>query len=157
MANLIGSIWAGLVPTVIALAVYFCIADVILLAQCLYYNYSNAQKAQKDPLNGQHPNGGVSDDPTQPLLRRRSSAGPRNSATHSPPLPTMAKEPSMLRVCLKNAVAILALCFLGSLCWVLAWQFELWQPTSTGDGSSESDRIPGAEVLGYISAILYLG
>ena len=44
ITNLAGAIWAGLVPTVIALAIYFCFADLILISQCLYYNILNARK-----------------------------------------------------------------------------------------------------------------
>ena len=43
IASLAGGLWANLVPTVIALSVYFCIADLVLVIQCLYYNKLNAR------------------------------------------------------------------------------------------------------------------
>ena len=44
-----GAIWARLVPTVTALAIYFCFADTVLIAQVLYYNFLNRRKeAAKD-------------------------------------------------------------------------------------------------------------
>ena len=173
--NLIGSVWAQLVPTVIALAVYFCIADAILIAQCLYYNHINARKALKQLENGTHvANGGATDDPTQPLLnrtttagssssfglpgsRRRSSANRRSSTIQSPLLPTIDEEPSTLKTSLKNTAAILVVSLLGGLGWLFAWKAGWWQPTPTGDDAGAPANIIGAEVLGYISAIAYLG
>ena len=172
------SVWAHLVPTVIALAVYFCIADAVLISQCLYYNYLNARKVQKAILDGQEAaNGGVSDDPSQPLLRRtrtsssssssiglpgsrrRSSVskGRRSSTLQPPLLETIDEEPSPLKVSLKNTAAILVVSMLGALGWVFAWKAGWWQPTPTGDDVNELPRILGAEILGYISAIAYLG
>ena len=49
IASLAGALWANLVPTVIALSVYFCIADLILVIQCLYYN---SLEARRDVLDG---------------------------------------------------------------------------------------------------------
>jgi solute carrier family 66 (lysosomal lysine-arginine transporter), member 1 len=34
------------VPTVIAIAVYFCVADGVLIAQCAYYNWVNGRKGE---------------------------------------------------------------------------------------------------------------
>ncbi|MCJ1329870.1 hypothetical protein MMC10_006551 [Thelotrema lepadinum] len=177
LTNLVGSVWAQLVPTVIALAVYFCIADAILISQCLYYNYVNARKTQKELSHEPDGvNGRASDDPSQPLLNRtvtvgstnsiglpgshrRSSASTRrrSSTIQSPLLPTIDEEQSTLRVSLKNATAVLIVSLLGALGWVFAWKTGWWQPTPTGDDSNEPPRILGAELLGYISAIAYLG
>lgn len=44
LCNLIGALWAGLVPVVIAIAVYFCISDGLLIAQCLYYGIRNKRR-----------------------------------------------------------------------------------------------------------------
>ncbi|KAI5293572.1 hypothetical protein KEM52_005419 [Ascosphaera acerosa] len=41
-ANLLGSVWARLVPVIIAIAFYFAFADSVLLAQCMYYNVKSA-------------------------------------------------------------------------------------------------------------------
>lgn len=47
IANLWGAIWAGLVPTVIAIAVYFCISDGVLIGQVLYYQIRNKRREGK--------------------------------------------------------------------------------------------------------------
>jgi len=168
LANFFGAVWAGLVPTVIALAVYFCFADAVLITQCLYYNLINARKAaRKAALMA---DGSTIDDPRQPLLtptssniglpgsRRRSSASTkrRDSVLPSPGLPTIDEDESTSRAWLKNALSIIAVALAGGLGWLIAWKVGAWTPTST-DGEDSSHPALGAEILGYISAVAYLG
>ncbi|EPE03920.1 vacuolar membrane pq loop repeat protein [Ophiostoma piceae UAMH 11346] len=44
ITNLLGALWTGLAPTAVALASYFCVADVVLISQCLYYNTKTARR-----------------------------------------------------------------------------------------------------------------
>ncbi|KIH94635.1 vacuolar membrane pq loop repeat protein [Sporothrix brasiliensis 5110] len=44
VTNLSGALWTGLAPTAVALAFYFCIADIVLITQCLYYNTKSARR-----------------------------------------------------------------------------------------------------------------
>ena len=44
VANLLGAAWAGLVPTVIAIAIYFCFSDGVLIGQVLYYGIRNKRR-----------------------------------------------------------------------------------------------------------------
>lgn len=44
ITNLSGALWTGLAPTAVALASYFCVADVVLISQCLYYNAKTARR-----------------------------------------------------------------------------------------------------------------
>lgn len=163
LSNLLGALWAGLVPTVIALALYFCLADAILIVQCLYYNNINARKTK--------PKVSVSlgtENPNQPLLhpttsdiglpgsRRRSSAsqGRRNSSIRSSSRPIALGESGLRRPWVKNAISILLVCAAGAAGWTIAWRSGLWKPEA---GGSANDAAVGAEVLGYLSAVAYLG
>ncbi|KAK4466688.1 putative vacuolar amino acid transporter YPQ1 [Cladorrhinum samala] len=47
VANLSGALWTSLAPSTIALAFYFCIADLILITQCTYYNAINARRRRR--------------------------------------------------------------------------------------------------------------
>ena len=168
LCNFFGSVWASLVPTVVALAIYFCLSDAILITQCCYYNFLNARKnaAEHPAAHGTHPN-----DPSQPLLRRlsneniglpgsrrRSSASHkrRDSSLHGS-MPTIPEEDSTARATIKNIFAILAICVIGTAGWAVAWKLEIWVPTPTGEDNPEASRILGAEILGYLSAVAYLG
>ncbi|KAG5297449.1 vacuolar membrane PQ loop repeat protein [Histoplasma ohiense] len=101
IANLIGSLWAHLVPVIIAIAVYFCFADGILICQCLYFNVKNARleaalaaRTRKYGCDRRRTlsSGAAADesdaesdasDPTTPLLSRRMSENLGISASAS--------------------------------------------------------------------------
>ena len=165
LANFFGAVWAGLVPTVIALATYFCIADAILISQCLYYNWRSSRKAARQE-DGQVD----SDNVEQPLLRSRSGSiglpGSRRRSSASQkrrdsrllsPLPTIAKVESNSKSWLKNTISIFLVCLAGTLGWVMAWKIGAWQPIPTEVDDGDVHQVIGAEILGYISAVLYLG
>ena len=174
LANLFGALRGSLLPTVIALAIYFCFADSVLISQCLYYNIINNQKAQrKTSVDDDGRNGTLPDDPTQPLLRRlsgidniglpgsrrRSSASTRrrSSTVQSPLLPTIDEEENSTKLWTKNALAVIGICLIGTAGWAVAYWAGWWIPTPTDEDSGETSRILGAEILGYTSAVCYLG
>ncbi|KAI7069180.1 hypothetical protein KC327_g9103, partial [Hortaea werneckii] len=57
VANLVGAVWAGLVPTVIALAVYFTFADCVLIAQCLWYKWRKGEAGHEEEEEGRKAQG----------------------------------------------------------------------------------------------------
>ena len=170
LANLFGAVWAGLIPTVIALGVYFCFADVILLTQCIYYNSKNARRVSGvDPQS----NGYAADEENerQPLLRtssnniglpgsrRRpsSTSNKRRASSVLSTLPIIPEAETTTREWLKNTSSMLFVCLLGALGWLIAWKSGFWQPTSTKSVGNDVGEPVGAEILGYLSAVCYLG
>ncbi|KAF1960241.1 PQ-loop-domain-containing protein [Byssothecium circinans] len=161
ITNLAGAIWAGLVPTVIALAVYFCFADLILISQCIYYNVKNARRARKVSTRSE-------DSVEQPLLgrrdssnmglpgshRRRSSALSRRRRASS--LPSLTEEENKSEW-VKNTLSIVGVCVVGAAGWAIAWQTGVWAPTPTADDAADGETPLGASILGYASAVCYLG
>ena len=166
LANFFGAVWAGLVPTVIALAVYFIIADAVLLTQCLYYKRVNARQNLTADLTQSD-----ADNPEQPLLgrrpsdiglpgsRRRSSVSikRRDSSLPTPVLSTIPEEESYVRPWVKNAICVVAVCAIGTAGWAIAWKAHLWVATPEDSGADDMGKNVGAEILGYLSALLYLG
>lgn len=69
-------------------------------------------------------------------------------------LPIALKESGVRRPWVKNAVSILLVCAGGAASWAIAWGSGLWNPEA---GGSANDAAVGAEVLGYLSAVAYLG
>lgn len=64
----------------------------------------------------------------------------------------------------KNTISILCIILVGTAGWVLAWQSGVWSPIPEGptEGSDggiiEPSATPlGASILGYFSAVCYLG
>ncbi|GFF47901.1 protein RTC2 [Aspergillus udagawae] len=172
ITNLIGGAWAGLVPVIVAIAVYFCIADGVLIAQCLYYKHRNARR---ESLLRRRRSSTVTPDPTTPLLGRRFSdtlergpASRRRSMTsqrsgrsgHGHPddaLANIVEENEVVRSAwMKNLSSVLAICVIGMAGWTVAWQTGVWKPApKERDGGV--DMAAGAQVLGYVSAVCYLG
>ncbi|KAF1964979.1 PQ-loop-domain-containing protein [Bimuria novae-zelandiae CBS 107.79] len=165
VTNLAGALWAQLVPTVIALAIYFCFADLILITQCVYYNVKNARKARKPSTRSE-------DSVEQPLLgrrdssnvglpgshtRRRSSGGASVRRRRASSLPSLVENEADKRAWLKNALSIFGVCAVGAAGWALAWRTGVWVPTPDDGGAADAETPFGASILGYASAICYLG
>ncbi|KAL9097186.1 MAG: hypothetical protein Q9165_000613 [Trypethelium subeluteriae] len=188
VANLLGAVWARLVPTIIAIAIYFCFADAIIIVQCLYYNLLNARRdnrdAQRKPfgdgVNGDAVvNGDANGDAfgeDAPLLGRQRSESSvalpgsrqRSSVVSRRRRSTLSRRDSLERVMgankggaawIKNTVSILLVCAAGAAGWAIAWRAGVWKPTPLEGGkeTAETDTPLGAEILGYASAVLYLG
>ncbi|EXJ59124.1 hypothetical protein A1O7_06555 [Cladophialophora yegresii CBS 114405] len=202
IANLAGALWAGLVPVVVAIGVYFCIADGVLIGQCMYYGLRNKRREGKallsrESLLGSSSSGSgsrpqadghaqvparqpeeESHGEEEPLLkrtrtnsmtipgsmdRRRSSASLRRRrssvAAQNDHLAKILEErdASGTTLWFKNAMSVIAIGVIGTAGWALAYESGAWKPSpmSTGD---EAEAMPaGALVLGYFSAVAYLG
>lgn len=69
-----GALWAGLVPTVIATAAYFCLSDGVLILQCFYYN-EWARKREEKPTDPETHSATEESPLIRQTLRRQTSAG----------------------------------------------------------------------------------
>ena len=160
-----GAIWADLVPTVIALAIYFCIADFVLISQCLYYNHINARAQRQQSVAS-----ATSEE--EPLLTRRRSSDTiglpgshrrRSSARSGHRRDSLSKileedDSPNGNPWLRNTISILAVVVVGAAGWAIAWQSGVWKPTPEDGELPEVKQIAvGAQVLGYFSAVCYLG
>ncbi|KAG7146814.1 vacuolar amino acid transporter YPQ3 like protein [Verticillium longisporum] len=47
ITNLVGALFTHLAPSAVALAFYFCIADIVLISQSMYYNAKNARRSSR--------------------------------------------------------------------------------------------------------------
>jgi len=174
ITNLAGAIWAGLVPTVIALAVYFCIADFVLISQCLYYNHINAQRARRHTSTTSTASAHSEDEPL--LARQRSNdtlglpgSHRRRSSVRRSSHASELRQDSLSKILeeddsssgtswVRNATSILLVCVAGAAGWVIAWKSGVWTPVPENDTPDEAaEMIIGAQILGYFSAVCYLG
>lgn len=163
IANLIGGIWAGLVPVIIAIAVYFCVADGVLIAQCLYYRVRNSRR---EAHHNRRRSSTDSPEPTTPLLGRlpeensraaqQDANGRRNDQAENAIAKVVEEGETGRSAWAKNTVSLLAICVVGVAGWTIAWQTGVWKPVSQ-DGNGGVDMAAGAQVLGYFSAVAYLG
>ncbi|KAF4633562.1 hypothetical protein G7Y89_g4547 [Cudoniella acicularis] len=162
--NLSGAIWADLVPTVIALAIYFCIADFVLISQCLYYKHRNFRErkpsvvsvgSEQEPLLTRR---GSSDIGLPGSHRRRSSARSGFDRRDSMTKVLEDEEPGEDNAWVRNTLSILGVIAVGTAGWAIAWQAGVWLPTpEEGELPAASQDALGAKILGYTSAVCYLG
>ncbi|KAK2624141.1 hypothetical protein QTJ16_006775 [Diplocarpon rosae] len=169
ITNLAGALWADLVPTVIALAIYFCFADVVLILQCLYYNHINSTSSAPHLTSATNQN--ENENENAPLLTRRSSSDTiglpgshrRRSSALSTRRNSLTKvleedDDAGMQPWLKNSLSIVGVIIVGTAGWAIAWQSGVWQPTpEVGDGTGPEGTALGAKILGYTSALCYLG
>ncbi|KAJ5217645.1 uncharacterized protein N7469_011270 [Penicillium citrinum] len=173
VTNLLGGLLAGLVPVIVAIAVYFCIADGVLIAQCLYYKARNARLQS----NYRRRSSTETPDPTTPLLgrrfsdsipasqsRRRSSgslrgyqaASQRETQTEDPLVKIVEENEYGRKAWVKNFLSVVGIFIVGMAGWMMAWQTGMWAPAPQESHSDNGEAASG-QVLGYFSAICYLG
>ncbi|KAJ5834380.1 hypothetical protein N7447_000406 [Penicillium robsamsonii] len=173
IANLAGGLLAGLVPVIVAIAVYFCIADGVLIAQCVYYKVRNSRP---EPFHRRR-SSTETPDPTTPLLgrrfsdplassesRRRSSgslrryhaSGRRESEVEDTLAKIVEESDYGRKAWVKNITSVAGIFLIGMLGWTMAWQMGMWAPAPL-DNKNGSEEAIGGQVLGYFSAVCYLG
>lgn len=136
--NLAGALWAGLLSEVIFLAVWFCVADFLMITSYFYYTNiypKHHRKQSKTRATSSSSHGSEH----APLLRRRSST-----------LTDIALDPEDHSVFTKY-VLLLFVVGAGAMGFLFS-----------GSLGPDSDAPPskielGPQIVGYLSALLYLG
>lgn len=140
--NLIGAVWAHLLPEVIFLAVWFCIADFMMVFSYIYYT----KIFPKHHRRKSHGRSVGSSDETDPLVARR-----RRSST----LTDIALEPKSHSIFTKYVLPLLIVFAAGFMGYFLS---DNSQPNNGDDVEIPENPIAiGPQIFGYISAFLYLG
>jgi hypothetical protein len=57
----------------------------------------------------------------------------------------------------RNTVSVVMICLVGGVGWLLAYRSGLWQPAIVAPGDDDEKMALGGQVLGYLSAVAYLG
>lgn len=171
VAPLTGALFTSLAPTAIVLASYFCIADLVLISQCLYYNTINSRRPSR--LHAPSPSVSSATDPAEdePLLARRRSSSmglpgsQRRHAYHTESsleplrkIVTGEDDTPDSNPWLHNTLSIAAVYLVGATGWFISYKFGAWDqdtPTVGDPASEETVHIIGT-VLGYFSAVCYL-
>lgn len=105
-----------------------------------------------------------SDTAAGPERRRRSSgssrgyqsAGRRESQSEDA-LAKIVEESEHGRMAwIKNVVSVLGIFVVGIAGWAIAWQTGMWEPAPR-DNPNDVGEATGGQILGYFSAICYLG
>jgi len=84
---------------------------------------------------------------------RRSSQGQAGQRRDS--LSQMLSEEGRRGAWVKNALSVVLICVAGAAGWAAAWKSGAWHPAPAEEIGGDTPL--GAEVLGYVSAVCYLG
>jgi hypothetical protein len=170
-----GALVTNLAPSAIAIGIYFCVADVILITQSLYYNAVNARRRHREQLASLQ----AQATEEEPLLsRRRSSSGAgglpgshrrhsvRRGSSNLDPLTrivTGEDETPLRSPWLTNTLSLLAVYALGVAAWFVSREVlssdDGGAQGPAGSGPADAGKDPLMMVgmaLGYISALCYL-
>ncbi|KAL2681175.1 hypothetical protein Neosp_008782 [[Neocosmospora] mangrovei] len=140
-ANFIGALLTRLAPTAIGLAGYFCVADLILIGQCLYYKTVNSRSKSASPVGVD-----VISSEEMPLLSPTQQNGPAGRSKMNP--------------WVSNTLILLTIGVVGCIAWLVAFEMGFLESaeTDTQDPERGSDmmRETVGIMLGYGSAVCYL-
>ncbi|KKY36159.1 putative vacuolar membrane pq loop repeat protein [Diaporthe ampelina] len=175
ITNLAGALVTNLAPSAVAIGSYFCVADVILISQSLYYNAINARRRNRERLASLQ----AQATEEEPLLsRRRSSSGagglPGSHRRHSvrrgssglDPLTrivTGEDETPLQSPWLTNTLSLFAVYALGVAAWFVSREVlssgggDVQDPAESDPADAGKDPVVVVGMsLGYISALCYL-
>lgn len=129
--NVLGSVLQGVLPTMLALAIYYTLADIGLLIQCLVYGRRNSEHAK---VGVEHLS------PATPLLDETA--------------PLLDREPEIPTS--RNVLFDLSVVFAVFLTGFLGWFFTQKDSGSPGVGADLEFDFLG-QFFGYLCALFYLG
>lgn len=175
-----GALVTDLAPSAIAIGSYFCVADVILISQCLYYNTLNARRRKRQASSTlQHHEGGSASSEEEPLLARRRSASsmngglPGSQRQHSVRRDSTGLDPLRRIVTgedatpqrsawVTNTLSLVFVYVLGIAAWFISRQVIGVDQGPSDPAATEPEQpvdkpvVAVGMVLGYTSALCYL-
>ncbi|EXV00608.1 PQ loop repeat family protein [Metarhizium robertsii] len=177
VSNLVGALFTKLAPSAIALAVYFCFLDAILITQTGYYKAKAAQRraaARRAAQDRAYLSAAASED--SPLLgrRRRSSTDLPGSLIRRDTHRESALEPIRKvvtgqdetlerRPWLNNVLGLTAIYVVGFAGWFVSYKAGIWDGDNgipdggVSDPSTEDEfKAKFGLALGYVSALARL-
>ncbi|KKA29950.1 hypothetical protein TD95_005148 [Thielaviopsis punctulata] len=178
ITNLSGALLTGLAPTAMALAIYFCFADLILISQCVYYNKLNARRKARQAAAAATAAAAASSSATatatgvseeSPLLSHPVDVSLPGShiqhTTHTEsaidPLRKAVvgeDETADAKPWLHNALSLMAVYVVGFIGWYMSSKLGAWgqDPSDAPLEDSTSPAAVAGQMFGYISALCYL-
>jgi len=143
--NIVGAVLQGVLPTMIILAAYYTLADIVLLFQCLYYRRLNREPEPEPEQPSSHHNiDGCHLSPATPLLG--------TSLKDPEPLPTTPLWKSIIF----NAIIVFSVCGAGAVGWWLSRLQYPRHPDNNPPHRGDLEFSPLGQLFGYLCALFYL-
>ncbi|KAH7159908.1 PQ loop repeat-domain-containing protein [Dactylonectria estremocensis] len=160
--NILGAVLQGVLPTMIILAIYYTIADIVLLGQCFYYRGFTWRDSPTTAPKPAVPSCGEPNERTGLLTNnnigdRRGSdwSGLSPAVSHIPESPTPSATPTALQTILWNATVVLMVCAAGVLGWFLGHKPSEGNDNGPRGGEDLKFNVLG-QVFGYLCTVAYI-
>ncbi|KFY55927.1 hypothetical protein V497_06598 [Pseudogymnoascus sp. VKM F-4516 (FW-969)] len=128
LCNVVGGILQGVLPTMLILAAYYLLADIVLIWQCLYYRGVPSQEDSCTPPSPHQPQAEPNGHHRPSGPERRSSRSSAVDATHLSPATPLAettkprRRSTPMQAALLNLLAVVMVAGAGVFgCSILAW------------------------------------
>jgi uncharacterized protein with PQ loop repeat len=177
--NILGAVLQDVLPTMIILAIYYTIADIVLLAQCFYYRGFTwrdevippppKQKNRRAVGEADERTGLLAPPVAQGILSHGGRRGSGASWEHlSPAVPLLSDvpvpvppppPPTRLQTAAFNSLAMLMVCGAGVGGWVLSRGYASDSSDFPAEGAGDDLLALNfwGQVFGWLCAVLYLG
>ncbi|KAH8128914.1 hypothetical protein FP744_10007269 [Trichoderma asperellum] len=155
VTNLIGGLLTHLAPTAVALAMYFCVADLLLISQCIYYNTVNARRAAL----------AAEENEEAPLLGERHATAHHHrhsvSSEDGGKIGPAGDELLERSTWMSNTACLIGVYVAGFIGWYLSYKAGAYKETDPVVFNATIQASPDllekvGIVLGYFSAVCYL-
>ncbi|KAK8050596.1 PQ-loop repeat-containing protein 2 [Apiospora phragmitis] len=148
--NILGAILQGVLPTMLILAIYYTIADMVLLD----HSREGDRRAQrKDRSAGRTPEQQGATRQHPELAQLGASLTRRTHDTRSPVY--AAAPPTKMRTFFTHSTAILMVCVAGVAGWYLSRHASGEHASEPADGGPQFNL--WGQIFGWMCAVLYLG
>ncbi|KAF4990664.1 hypothetical protein FGRMN_8336 [Fusarium graminum] len=159
--NILGAVLQGVLPTMIILAIYYTIADIVLLGQCFYYRGFTWRDAPTPAPKPTTPAPGEPNERTG-LIAHDDRRGSDWSGL-SPAVPHIAEDaaprtPTVLQTIVWNTIIVLMVIAAGVLGWFLgqkASSGDKHDDTNVGGGDDLHFSLSG-QIFGYLCTVAYI-
>ncbi|KAK9459846.1 PQ loop repeat-domain-containing protein [Lipomyces oligophaga] len=150
-ANLLGALWARLLPNVVLLAAWFVVADAAELSSAFYYRYIYVSESSRVRERTEPEEGEESDLPllASDRLGVEATAFADEEELLESQLPANRRDSALI----KYILPVLGVFVAGGIGYAFS---SHEQPENDGGDSGDLPISLGPQILGYISALLYL-
>ncbi|KAM4068078.1 PQ loop repeat domain-containing protein [Hirsutella rhossiliensis] len=156
--NIAGAVLQGVLPTMIILAIYYTLADIVLLGQCFYYRGFTWRDEAPSPRKpaAREPDERTTLLPGDALVEPRASdwTGLSPAVDHVSEAPEPRAPPSALQSAAWNATIVAMVCAAGVFGWFLATGGRATSSDRGADDGLELDVL--GQVFGYLCAVAYI-
>lgn len=149
----LGGLLTNLAPTAVALAMYFCVADFLLISQCIYYNTVNARRAAL----------AAEENEEAPLLGERHAAAHRHSVSSEDggKIGPAGDELLERSTWMSNSASLIGVYVAGFVGWYLSYMAGAYKETDPVVFNAAVQASPDSLekigiIMGYFSAVCYL-